>query len=181
MLLNFQVELYSLKDLGISAEVVETGSTFRENAALKAETLSKKTKMVTIADDSGLAVDALDGEPGVFSARYAGTDKNSERNIDKLLDKLKDVPPEKRTARFICVLALSIPGKPTRFAEGRCAGLITNGRRGMGGFGYDPVFLIPERQLTFAEMGAAEKNKISHRAHALQRLRENWGSWLGGD
>ncbi|WP_443029755.1 XTP/dITP diphosphatase [Sporolactobacillus sp. KGMB 08714] len=181
MLLNFQVELYSLKDLGISAEVAETGSTFRENAALKAETLSKKTKMVTIADDSGLAVDALDGEPGVFSARYAGTDKNSERNIDKLLDKLKDVPPEKRTARFICVLALSIPGKPTRFAEGRCAGLITNGRRGMGGFGYDPVFLIPERQLTFAEMGAAEKNKISHRAHALQRLRENWGSWLGGD
>ncbi|GGL41683.1 XTP/dITP diphosphatase [Sporolactobacillus putidus] len=172
-------EICSLKDLGITADVAETGSTFQENAALKAETLSQKMNMITIADDSGLAVDALNGEPGVFSARYAGLDKNSEHNIDKLLSKLKGVPSGERTAHFVCVLALSVPGQPTHFAEGRCEGLITNSRRGKGGFGYDPVFLIPERQLTFAEMGDAEKNKISHRAQALRRLRENWSSWTG--
>lgn len=179
MLADFQADISSLKDLGISAEVAETGATFQENAALKAETLSKKTNMMTIADDSGLVVDALDGEPGIFSARYAGLDKNSEHNIDKLLGKLNNVPLEKRTAHFICVLALSMPGRRTHFVEGCVEGLITNGRRGKDGFGYDPVFLIPERQLTFAEMGDDEKNRISHRARALRELRENWTDWTG--
>lgn len=178
LLADFQVEVCSLKDLNIDIDVDETGATFRENAALKAETLCKKTRMITIADDSGLVVDALNGAPGIYSARYAGLEKNSEKNIDKLLAELLDVPDEKRTARFICVLALSIPGRPTRFAEGRCEGLITRERRGQSGFGYDPVFYVPEKKFTMAEMGAEEKNKISHRAGALKVLRANWKNWV---
>ncbi|WP_100488762.1 XTP/dITP diphosphatase [Sporolactobacillus pectinivorans] len=179
LLADFQVEVRSLKDLGIDIDVPETGRTFQENAALKAETLSKKTNMITLADDSGLSVDAIGGEPGIFSARYSGPEKDSARNIDRLLGKLDGIPLEKRTAHFTCVLALSRPGKTTRFAEGRCNGLITLERRGNDGFGYDPVFLVPSAKLTFAEMGNEEKNRISHRALALQQLRENWKNWVG--
>lgn len=178
MLADFQVNVYSLKDLGIDVDVAETGTSFQENAALKAEAISGTTNMMTIADDSGLVVDALNGAPGIFSARYAGLEKNSEKNIDKLLAELSDVPDEKRTARFVCVLALSMPGCPTHFAEGRCEGIITQERRGQDGFGYDPVFYVPEKKLTMAEMGAAEKNKISHRAEALKELRANWKNWV---
>lgn len=180
LLADFHVLVRSLKDLNIVVDIEETGTTFQENAALKAETLSEKTHMATIADDSGLVVDALGGAPGIFSARYAGPEKNSEKNIDKLLGKLEGVPEEKRTAHFVCVVALSMPGRPTRFAEGRCDGIITRERRGKAGFGYDPVFLIPDRHLTFAEMGDGEKNKISHRARALETLRANWTRWVGG-
>ncbi|GEB75665.1 XTP/dITP diphosphatase [Sporolactobacillus inulinus] len=179
LLQGFGADVFSLKDLGITTDVPETGHTFHENAALKAEALAKETGMITLADDSGLCVDALNGEPGVFSARYSGPEKDSERNIDLLLHKLKGVPEEKRTAHFVCVLALSRPKHQTRFAEGRCDGIITATRRGVGGFGYDPLFLIPERQETFAEMGEAEKNQISHRARALRVLKENWTSWTG--
>ncbi|RYM06881.1 XTP/dITP diphosphatase [Sporolactobacillus sp. THM7-7] len=181
LLADFDVDVRSLKDAGVDIDVPETGKTFRENAALKAETLSKKLNRITIADDSGLVVDALNGEPGIYSARYSGPEKNSEKNIDKLLGKLEGVPAERRTAHFVCVLALSQPGKPTRFVEGRCPGMITTERRGENGFGYDPVFLIPERQMTFAEMGDAEKNKMSHRARALRLLREKWIGWVGDD
>ncbi|TGA99438.1 XTP/dITP diphosphatase [Sporolactobacillus shoreae] len=179
LLADFHVEVRSLKDLGIDIDVPETGTTFQENAALKAETLSKKMNMITLADDSGLSVDAIGGEPGIFSARYSGPEKDSERNIDKLLGKLDGIPLEKRTAHFTCVLAFSRPGKPTRFAEGRCDGLITLERHGSDGFGYDPVFLVPQEKLTFAEMGDEEKNTISHRALALRQLKANWKNWAG--
>lgn len=178
LLAEFYVDVFSLQDLDIRIDVPETGKTFQENAALKAEALSGRTQMPTLADDSGLCVDALNGEPGIFSARYSGPDKNSDRNIDKLLRKLAGVPEEKRKAHFTCVLALSRPGMPTRFAEGRCAGVITEERRGSDGFGYDPVFLIPETGLTFAEMDAEKKNELSHRAHALQKLKTNWSEWM---
>lgn len=179
LLADFHVEVRSLKDLGIDIDVPETGTTFQENAALKAETLSKKMNMITLADDSGLSVDAIGGEPGIFSARYSGPEKDSERNIDKLLGKLDGIPLEKRTAHFTCVLAFSRPGKPTRFVEGRCDGLITLERHGSDGFGYDPVFLVPQEKLTFAEMGDEEKNRISHRALALRQLKANWKDWAG--
>ncbi|MFT8311701.1 MAG: XTP/dITP diphosphatase [Sporolactobacillus sp.] len=179
LLAEFDAEVFSLKDMDIHTDVPETGTTFRENAALKAEALSQETGMITLADDSGLCVDALNGEPGIFSARYAGLDKNSEHNIDLLLKKLAGVPESERTAHFVCVLAISKPGQPTHFAEGRCDGFITMERRGEDGFGYDPLFLIPERQLTFAQMGDDEKNKISHRARALKQLQERWTSWVG--
>lgn len=135
--------------------------------------------MITVADDSGLSVNAIGGEPGIFSARYSGPKKDSERNIDKLLGKLDGIPLEKRTAHFTCVLAFSRPGKPTRFVEGRCDGLITLERHGSDGFGYDPVFLVPQEKLTFAEMGDEEKNRISHRALALRQLKANWKDWAG--
>jgi XTP/dITP diphosphohydrolase len=179
LLRDFGVNVRSLKDLNMTIDVPETGKTFKENAALKAEALSQKTNLITIADDSGLSVDALNGEPGIFSARYSGPEKDSERNIDKLLEKLKGVPMDQRTAHFSCTLALSIPGAPTRFAAGRCEGVITTERRGADGFGYDPVFLVPNEKETFAEMGEAKKNRISHRALALQELRKNWPEWVG--
>ncbi|MCL1630555.1 XTP/dITP diphosphatase [Sporolactobacillus sp. CPB3-1] len=176
---RFGATVCSLKDLDLDVDVPETGTTFRENAALKAETLSHMTGMLTLADDSGLCVDALNGAPGIYSARYAGPDKNSEHNIDLLLSRLKNIPETERTAHFICVLAISQPNGPTHFAEGRCEGMITMERRGTDGFGYDPVFLLPDRNRTFAQMGHAEKNKISHRALALEQLRKNWTSWVG--
>ncbi|WP_010630374.1 XTP/dITP diphosphatase [Sporolactobacillus vineae] len=179
LLEDFDVNIRSLKDLNIVIDVPETGKTFKENAALKAEALSKETHLITIADDSGLSVDALHGEPGIYSARYSGPEKDSERNIDKLLGNLKGVPTDRRTAHFSCTLALSIPGTPTRFAVGRCDGVITTERRGADGFGYDPVFLVPDEKETFAEMGEAKKNRISHRARALQELRRKWPEWVG--
>lgn len=179
LLADFGAEVFSLKDMGIDTDVPETGTTFRENAALKAETLAKQTGMITLADDSGLCVDALNGEPGIYSARYAGPDKNSEHNIDLLLSKLEAVQADERTAHFVCVLAISRPNHLTHFAEGRCDGQITNERRGDDGFGYDPVFLIPDKNLTFAQMGEEEKNLISHRARALRQLQDKWTSWVG--
>ncbi|MCI1856717.1 MAG: XTP/dITP diphosphatase [Sporolactobacillus sp.] len=179
ILADFHVDIVSLHDLGIDIDVPETGSSFQENAALKAETLAARTKLPTLADDSGLSVDALGGEPGIFSARYSGPDKNSQRNIAKLLKKLTGVPTSRRAAHFICVIALSIPGKPTRFAEGRCDGVIAEAPRGRGGFGYDPVFFVPDRKQTFAEIRESEKDKISHRGRALREFRRRWPEWTG--
>ncbi|MFT8318550.1 MAG: XTP/dITP diphosphatase [Sporolactobacillus sp.] len=181
LLAPFHVTVVSLKDLQIEADVEETGTTLRENAALKAETLANQTKMLTLADDSGLSVDILNGAPGVYSARYSGPEKDSEKNINKLLDNLEGVPDARRTAHFSCVLALSRPDAPTHFAEGRCDGQITLERHGKSGFGYDPVFLIPEKGQTFAEMSDDAKNLISHRGRALQQLVNHWASWVGED
>ncbi len=150
-------------------EVEENGLTFEENARKKALTIAKFTGRLTLADDSGLVVDALNGRPGVLSARYAGPDATPAGNNRKLLEELRDVPMKKRTARFICVVAIARPSGKVLLAEGRCEGMITREIRGKEGFGYDPLFLIPDRQLTFAELGAEEKNKISHRAVALRK------------
>ena len=150
-------------------EVEETGDTFAENARLKAAAYAEAFGRPALADDSGLCVDALDGRPGVHSARYAPTD--GER-IAKLLGELEGVPGDRRTAAFVCAMALTFPDGRTIEVEGRCPGVITDGPRGAGGFGYDPVFLVPALGKTFAELTAAEKNTVSHRALATAQLRE---------
>lgn len=154
------------------ADVEETGQTFEENAILKAEAISKQLKKPVIGDDSGLMVDALDGRPGIFSARYAGEEKNDEANIDKVLNELKDIPTDDRLARFYCALAMAVPGQKTITVSGTCAGRILEGRIGTNGFGYDPIFYLSEKNLSMAELSSSEKNEISHRANALKKLDE---------
>lgn len=149
-------------------DVEETGTTFAENARLKAMALYRATGFPTVADDSGLCVDALDGAPGVYSARYAGEGHDSDANIDKLLQELRDVPPEKRTAHFVCSICLVFHERDILTCEGRCTGTIGFERHGSDGFGYDPVFMVGER--SFAELSGEEKDKISHRGIALREL-----------
>ncbi|KYD26907.1 MULTISPECIES: XTP/dITP diphosphatase [Geobacillus] len=173
------IEVKSLLDFPDVPDVEETGSTFAENAKIKAEAAADRLRRPVIADDSGLAVDALGGRPGVYSARYAGEEKNDARNIAKLLSELEGVPMEKRTARFHCALAVAIPGRPTAVVEATCDGYITEAPRGEGGFGYDPVFYVPERGKTMAELAPDEKNVISHRAKALAKLEEQWDDIIG--
>lgn len=163
-------ELASLADYPELAEVVEDGASFAANAQKKAEEISKQLQLPVLADDSGLVVDALAGAPGIYSARYAGDPRSDSRNIEKLLNDLKLVPPAKRAARFVAALALAIPGQETLIVEGTCEGVIATAPAGSEGFGYDPVFYLPERKQMMAELTADEKNKISHRANALQKL-----------
>lgn len=171
---QFGVRVQSLLDIADAPDVEETGATFSENATLKAETISKQYGQTVIADDSGLVIDALDGRPGVYSARYAGEQKDDEANIDKVLRELEGVPLEKRTAHFVCVLAVAIPEKKTATFTGSCDGLIMREQAGKNGFGYDPIFYLPEKGKTMAELTKQEKNRISHRAIALQKLVDNW-------
>lgn len=149
-------------------DVEETGTTFEENALLKARSGAKESNMPCIADDSGLCVDALDGAPGVYSARFAGEHGNDPKNNQKLLDLLKDVPPERRTARFVSAVACVFPDGRELTVRGTCEGLIGYAPKGENGFGYDPLFYRGER--TFAELSAAEKDAVSHRGNALRSL-----------
>jgi XTP/dITP diphosphohydrolase len=151
--------------------VEETGSTFIENALIKAEHYFNRTNLITLADDSGLVVDALGGRPGVYSARYGGEGLNNARQIVKLLDELKDVPQASRTARFVCSIAVAGPGWSRTFEES-CEGLIAFEPRGSGGFGYDPIFFDPEVGCTFAELTQEEKAARSHRGKALREARK---------
>ncbi|WP_243386130.1 XTP/dITP diphosphatase [Bacillus kexueae] len=167
----------SLLDIDESIDVEETGTTFQENAILKAETISKMVNKPVIADDSGLAIDALNGEPGVYSARYAGDEKNDRQNIEKVLVKLQNIPKEKRTARFHCVLAYAHPEKETVTVDGTCEGFITEDILGENGFGYDPIFFVPEKEKTMAQMTKEEKNQISHRANALKQFESILNQW----
>lgn len=160
----------SLLDFPEIEDVEETGVTFAENATLKAEAISSALNKPVIADDSGLAIDALNGEPGVYSARYAGENKDDNANIEKVLQKLNDVPFEKRTARFHCALAIAVPGKRTEIVEGTCEGHILEEKRGENGFGYDPIFFVEKWRCSMAELTKEQKNQISHRANALQKL-----------
>lgn len=171
---KYGIRVQSLLDMENSIDVEETGTTFAENAILKAETISERSGEAVIADDSGLVIDALDGRPGVYSARYAGLEKNDLANIEKVLKELKGVPLEKRTARFVCVLAVAIPGEETLTFEGQCSGLITREKSGSNGFGYDPIFYLPEKGQTLAELTKQEKNLISHRAVALNQMLKQW-------
>ena len=161
-------ELVPLADVGIDADVEETGTTYAENATLKAVTYARLSSLPTLADDSGLEVDGLDGEPGPRSARYAGEDANDDDRIAFLLQKLNNIPREKWTARFRCVIALTRPDCPVELFEGRCEGVITDRPRGASGFGYDPAFYIPEMNRTMAELSFDEKNRISHRGRASE-------------
>lgn len=166
------ITVLTLQDIEESIDVEETGTTFVENAILKAETVANLLRKVVIADDSGLEVDALNGEPGVYSARYAGEPSNDEANIDKLLAKLVEVPETARQARFRCVLAIAGPGIKTTTYSGSCEGIITDERQGTNGFGYDPIFYVPNKEKTMAELSAQEKSAISHRGAALAQLKE---------
>ena len=162
-------EVVTMFDVAPDMEIEETGTTFEENAVLKAETLAKELNMIVIADDSGLAVDALDGAPGVYSARYAG-DHDDEANIVKVLENLAGVPEEKRTARFMCALAIAGPEMDTTTVFGTCEGVILQEKRGTNGFGYDPIFFIPELGRAMAELTPEEKGAISHRGNAIRKL-----------
>ncbi len=155
---------------GFCGPIDENASTFAGNAIIKAEAVCQATGLPAIGDDSGLSVDALDGEPGVLSARYAGEHGNDEANNDLLLSRMEG--KEDRSAHFECALALKIPGKDPVVAEGSCPGVILYKRRGSGGFGYDPLFLYEPMNKTYAEMNAAEKNEVSHRARAAEKMRE---------
>ena len=156
-------------------DVAEDGTTFEENAAKKAEAIMRATGRATIADDSGLCVDYLDGAPGIYTARYAGENAGDGENLDKLLRALEGVPPQERTARFVCVIALAEPGKETRFFRGECRGRITQVKKGEGGFGYDPVFYTDQYARTPAELEPYIKNAISHRSAALRAFRDGVG------
>ncbi len=162
-------DLVSLDDIGVDDEVEETGETFKQNAALKAETYCRLSGLPTLADDSGLEVDALDGEPGVRSARYAGEGASDADRIAFLVGKLDNIPEDMWSARFRCVVAVSWPDRPTELYSGACEGRIVRRGRGENGFGYDPVFYIPELGKTMAELTPAQKNRISHRSGAAKK------------
>ncbi|WP_206458372.1 XTP/dITP diphosphatase [Anaerovorax sp. IOR16] len=170
---EFGMNMVSRLDAGVPEfEIEEDGKTFEENSEKKAREIMKVCGNITIADDSGLMVDALDGAPGVYSARFAGEDSNDEKNNEKLLLLLKDVPEEKRTAKFVSVITMVYPNGEKIVARGECRGHILYKGRGNNGFGYDPLFVPDGFDRTFAELSAEEKNKISHRSIALQNLRE---------
>lgn len=169
----YNIEAKSLLDLTEHIPVIaETGDTFSENARIKAETISKIVNRPVIADDSGIVIDALDGKPGVFSARYAGERASDQDNIQKVLDELEGVPSHNRTARFVCVLAIYFNGDLT-FYSGYCEGKIALKAVGSNGFGYDPIFIPEGYTKTMAELTDIEKNKISHRYDAFKKL-EQW-------
>lgn len=174
-----QVDLTSVADFPGAPAVEETGTTFAENAMLKACAVARATGRWTLADDSGLAVDTLHGAPGVYSARYAGCDANDDRNNERLLAELRDVPDDRRGAQFVCCLAVADPEGVVRAqVEGRCRGRLLHAPRGHNGFGYDPLFWIPEYRLTFAELSPAAKGVLSHRARAFAKLRPQLAALL---
>lgn len=164
------VEFVLLDQVGITEDVPETGETFEENAVLKANTYGEQSGMITLADDSGLEVDALGGAPGVYSARYAGEGASDQDRYMLLLKNLDNVPADQRQARFRCVIALRTSDGEIRTAEGIVEGMVGYEARGTHGFGYDPVFYLPEYSATLAELGPEIKNIISHRARALQAI-----------
>lgn len=175
LLKNLPVTLRSLQSLGQWPTVVEDGATFEENALKKARTLAQYSGCLTLADDSGLEVDALDGAPGIYSARYCGEEGNDDKNNEKLLRELQGIPDQQRTARFVCALALCAPdswgGKEWLFRES-CEGCIAFAPKGKQGFGYDPVFFFPPYEKTFGEIDREAKAAVSHRGKALQKLVE---------
>ena len=181
ILRGLPLELTWLDAEGIALDPEETGATCAENAILKAEAYAAASGLLTWADDSGLEVDALGGAPGVRSSRYAGPSAGDEDRYRLLLHNLEGVPPAQRTARFRCVVAIVEPGGAPRTAEGTCEGVIAFAPRGHNGFGYDPVFYLPDRQCTMAELPPAVKNEISHRARAAHAARHILEEILGGE
>jgi XTP/dITP diphosphohydrolase len=160
-----------LADVGLTQDVRETGHTFRDNAVLKATAYAQAAGLLALADDSGLEIDALDGAPGVYSARYGGAGLNHEGRYQLVLQQLASVPESARTARFCCVIVVAdAHGRVLAEAEGVCEGLITHTPAGSGGFGYDPIFWLPELGKTMAQLSSTEKHQISHRGQALRKL-----------
>lgn len=173
---DFDIEIRSLSDFGPIPQAIEDGETFDENAYKKAHHVAKVLGLPAIADDSGLVVEALDGAPGVYSARYAGESASDDDNVTQLLAEMQG--KTNRKAYFQCVLSIAVPSGPALTYEGRCEGRIIDKRRGEGGFGYDPVFYYEDLQRTFAELTMAEKNRVSHRGKALVDLRNEFDKVL---
>jgi XTP/dITP diphosphohydrolase len=178
MLEGMGIELVSLSNYAGVPEIVEDGKSFLENALKKARIISEFTGETVLADDSGLQVDALGGEPGIYSARYAGESATDEENNAALLTKLKNIPQEKRTAFFRCALVLYRIDGSYDYFEGKWNGQIIDERRGNNGFGYDPIFLVPELKMTAAELPAEIKNKVSHRGQAFAQFKKKLGKRL---
>lgn len=165
------VEILSMKDVGIKADIVENGSTFEENALIKAKEVCKLAGEMVLADDSGLEIDYLNGEPGIYSARYMGEDTSYRIKNQNLIDRLEGVPEEKRTARFVCAIAAAFPDGRSFVVRGTIEGIIGYEERGTNGFGYDPIFYLPEYGCTTAELDPEKKNELSHRGKALRLMR----------
>lgn len=171
-------DVISMNEAGIDIDVVEDGKTFEENSLKKALEICKVTKSMVMADDSGLEVDFLDGAPGIYSARFAGPEASDSDKNEKLLDLLKDVPFEQRTARFVCAIAVAFPDGRHFVVRGTCEGFIDFECKGNNGFGYDPLFFIQQYDRTMAEIDADVKNEISHRAKALAQMQEKLQNYL---
>jgi XTP/dITP diphosphohydrolase len=171
-------EIVTPADVGLELQIAESGQSYEENATRKALQYAQAGGLVALADDSGLEVDALGGRPGVLSARYAGPDRTDQERVKKLLEELGDVPDDQRTARFRAVIAIADPAGRVETVEGTVEGRIARAPRGANGFGYDPVFLLPGRGLTAAELPADEKDAISHRGVAARKARAILERWL---
>ncbi|MBU5459472.1 XTP/dITP diphosphatase [Anaerostipes sp. MSJ-23] len=165
-------EILSMKEAGVDLDIVEDGTTFEENALIKAKAVMEATGELTLADDSGLEIDAFGGEPGVYSSRYLGEDTPYTEKNQVILDRMKDVPEEKRGARFVCVIAAVFPDGQTRTTRGTMEGIIGYESNGENGFGYDPIFYLPELKKYSAQLSSDEKNQLSHRGQALRKMKE---------
>lgn len=169
---DLDYEILSMKEAGISADIVEDGKTFEENAEIKASAIAKIANCLVLADDSGLEVDYMDKQPGIYSARWMGEDTSYDIKNKKIIENLEGVPDEKRTARFVCAVAAAFPDGKVITKRGTIEGIIGYEQRGENGFGYDPIFFLPEYGKTTAELSPEEKNKISHRGRALELIKK---------
>ncbi|SEQ42406.1 XTP/dITP diphosphohydrolase [Lachnospiraceae bacterium RM5] len=169
---DLKLPVVSLKEAGIDVDIVEDGKTFEENAIIKAKEIMKLTGCVTLADDSGLEVDYINKEPGIYSARYLGTDTGYDVKNQSIIDRLKDAKGDERSARFVCAIAACLPDGSVLTTEGTIEGVIGYEEKGENGFGYDPILYVPEYGMTTGQMNPEDKNKISHRGKALRLMKE---------
>lgn len=169
---DMDVEIQSMKEAGIELDIVEDGSTFEENAIIKAKAVAEHTDAIVLADDSGLEIDYLGGEPGIYSARYLGEDTSYRIKNQNLIDRLEGVPEAERTARFVCAIAAVMPDGEVITTHGVIEGTIAHEEKGANGFGYDPIFYVPEYHCTTAQLSDEQKNEISHRGKALEAMKE---------
>lgn len=172
ILADLGYEILSLKDIGYDNEIIEDGKTFEENALIKARTIANERNEIVLADDSGLEVDYMDKQPGIYSARFLGEDTSYRIKNQYIIDQLKDAKPEERTARFVCAIACAFPDGRTITTRGTIEGYIGYEERGENGFGYDPIFMVPEFNCTTSELDLEQKNKISHRGKALEAMKK---------
>lgn len=172
ILADMDLEILSMKEAGVNLDIQEDGTTFEENAVIKAKAVQEATGELTLADDSGLEIDYLNGEPGVYSARYLGEDTSYRIKNANLIQRLEGVPMEQRTARFVCVIAAAFPDGRVETARATIEGVIGYEERGENGFGYDPIFYVPEFHCSTAELSPEQKNAVSHRGKALRQMKE---------